>query len=60
MAKLSLTENEVDVLYTNVLKLVNYGQTSLSFDPVNKAIFEGKSEKEILKDIERKLDKIRT
>lgn len=52
-----LTNAEIDVLWSNVSTLISTGRATVSRDPIDVDIL-GKSERTILKAIERKLDKI--
>lgn len=59
--KISLTEYEADVLWTNLHLLNKLGKTKLEYpvDPVTTGFHGGKTEKQLLKSVEMKVDKIR-
>ena len=57
-ANVYLTQAEIDVLWANTYNLLRTGRTSINYDLQNIGIL-GKTEAEILADVERKLNKVR-
>jgi hypothetical protein len=55
--KISLTDDEAYVLHTNMFLLKERGEAKVSNDPFDKHIFKGKTERDIVSNILRKLNR---
>ena len=58
---IKLTDHEADVLWTNLYVLIKHGKTKLEYpvDPVTTGFHDGKTEKQLLNSVKKKVDKIR-